>query len=108
MEYFGGELGALDYPMYGKSSSIEQAEGGLFDDIQLPISVGRYHSLVADVVPTCLQVTARTPEGVVMAIEHKTLPVNAVQFHPESILSLGSHCGIKIIRNVMHQVTMHA
>ena len=108
VEYFGGELGALDYPMYGKSSSIEQAEGGLFDDIQLPISVGRYHSLVADVVPTCLQVTARTPEGVVMAIEHKTLPVNAVQFHPESILSLGSHCGIKIIRNVMHQVTMHA
>ena len=107
VKYFSGELDTLDYPMHGKSSSIEQAEGSLFNDIPLPITVGRYHSLAADVMPACLQVTARTPEGVVMAIEHKTLPGNAVQFHPESILSLGSHCGIKIIRNVMRSFTTH-
>jgi anthranilate synthase len=107
VEYFGGGLRALDYPMHGKSSSIEQAEGSLFDDISLPMTIGRYHSLVADAVPTCLKVTARTPDSVVMAIEHKTLPVSAVQFHPESILSLGSNCGAKIIRNVMHSFTMH-
>ncbi|MDG2174789.1 MAG: anthranilate synthase component I [Gammaproteobacteria bacterium] len=106
VEYFGGELGTLDYPMHGKSSCIEKTQGSLFDGIPLPMTIGRYHSLVADVVPSCIKVTARTPDGVVMAIEHKTLPVSAVQFHPESILSLGNNCGTKIIRNVMHHVTM--
>ena len=106
VEYFGGSLATLAYPMHGKSSVLQQAQGTLFAGITLPAGIGRYHSLVAGRVPDCLRVTARTTDGAVMAIEHDTLPVSAVQFHPESILSLGGDAGAKIIRNVMRNVTM--
>ena len=72
-----------------------------------PLTIGRYHSLVAESVPECLTVTARTADNVVMAVEHKSLPVSAVQFHPESILSLKGKAGECLIRNVVRQVTMH-
>lgn len=106
VEYFGGSLAMLASPVHGKSSLIEQAEGYLLAGLSLPLTIGRYHSLVADRVPDCLRVTARTQDNAVMAVEHETLPISAVQFHPESILSLGQDAGIKIIRNLVQHVTM--
>ena len=66
-------------------------------------TVGRYHSLFAreEELPSCLRVTARSDDGVVMAVEHESLPVAAVQFHPESIMSLGEAVGLRLVRNVV-------
>ncbi len=65
------------------------------------IVIGRYHSLYVerDSMPDVLQVTATTEDGVAMAIEHKTLPVGGVQFHPESLMSLGGEVGLRIVEN---------
>ena len=65
------------------------------------IVIGRYHSLYVerDSVPDVLTVTATTEDGVAMAIEHKTLPVGGVQFHPESLMSLGGEVGLRIVEN---------
>lgn len=100
VEYFGGTLATLAHPMHGKVSTLATAEGWMFAGIDAGMSVGRYHSLVADQVPDCLRVLART-DGVVMAVEHKSLPVAAVQFHPESILSLRRDAGRMLLRNVI-------
>lgn len=108
VEYFGGSLATLGYPVHGKASVITSARGRLFEGVPLPLTVGRYHSLVADTVPDCLRITARMEDGAVMAVEHRDLPVSAVQFHPESILSLGDESGAKIVSNVVRHVTMQA
>ena len=65
------------------------------------IVIGRYHSLYVerDSMPDVLEVTASTEDGVAMAIEHKTLPVGGVQFHPESLMSLGGEVGLRIVEN---------
>jgi len=109
-EHFGGTLGVLDYPMHGKPSAVTLAEsylsGGaawpVFQGLPPTFEVARYHSLHAlpDLLPDCLRVTALTDDGVVMALEHKTLPFAAVQFHPESILTNPSH-GLTILSNCL-------
>lgn len=103
VEYFGGELGILNYPMHGKPSEVQVKGGKLFHGLPSRFRAGRYHSLYAkkDTFPTELTITAETEDGVVMAVEHKTLPVWAVQFHPESILSLDENVGYRIIANVL-------
>jgi anthranilate synthase len=101
VEYFGGALGVLDYPMHGKQSELASAEGFLFEGLQRPLRVGRYHSLVAAQLPACLKVCARTADGTVMAVHHSRLPIAAVQFHPESILTLEGDKGRGLIRNVL-------
>src|SRR5262249_11234977 len=89
-EAFGGLLRQLDAPMHGKASSIAVSGETLFAGLPPEIAVGRYHSLVADpaTLPSSLAVTARTQDGVVMALEHTKEPIAAVQFHPESIMTL--------------------
>ena len=107
VEYFGGELGILDYPMHGKACTINTAPGVLFDRLPSQLSVGRYHSLYAlpEKIPPVLKVTATAEQdGVIMAVEHQTLPVWAVQFHPESILSLEGNFGFKILQNVLKMI----
>ncbi len=101
VEYFGGELDVLDYPMHGKASQVQHAGGVLFTGINPELTVGRYHSLHATRVPGCLQVNAYSNDGIVMALEHKQLPIMAVQFHPESILSLQAHAGHQLLGNVV-------
>jgi anthranilate synthase len=101
VEYFGGTLGVLDYPMHGKASTLMEAHGFMFEGLQGPLQVGRYHSLVAARVPDCLEVCAQTEDGQVMAVQHRQLPVAAVQFHPESILTLRGDQGRKLISNVL-------
>lgn len=107
VEYFGGTLKQLDYPMHGKPSTIEHEGTALFADIDSTFMAGRYHSLVADVVPDCLRVTAQTADGRVMAVEHKELPITAVQFHPESIMTLGNRAGYQLIANVIESIKKH-
>ncbi len=102
VEYFGGQLGVLDYPMHGKPSVVNvTASSPLFEGIPLSFQAGRYHSLFArrDHLPEELIVTAETEDGVVMALEHRHLPIAAVQFHPESILSLGGDVGLRLLDN---------
>jgi anthranilate synthase len=103
VEHFGGELGVLDYPMHGKTSRIRVCGGRLFAGLPVEFTAGRYHSLFAlrEKLPSSLVPTAESDDGVVMAIEHATLPVAAVQFHPESIMSLEGDLGIRLLRNVV-------
>jgi anthranilate synthase len=108
VEYFGGSLRTLDYPIHGKQSELASAHGFLFEGLPRPLKVGRYHSLVADRVPACLEICARTGDGNVMAVQHKRLPLAAVQFHPESILSLEGDKGRRIVRNVIATLASRA
>jgi anthranilate synthase len=103
VEYFGGALDILPKPMHGKPSSVRVLGGRLLNDQPTTFDAGRYHSLIAkrDSLPETLAVTAETQEGVVMSIEHTDLPVAAVQFHPESILSLEGDIGHRLINNIM-------
>jgi len=103
-EAYGGELGQLDVPMHGKPSPVTATGNSLlFDGLAAPVIVGRYHSLFAkrDCLPDGFRVTAETDDNVIMAIEHESEPVAAVQFHPESIMSLDQDAGHKIIENVV-------
>lgn len=107
VEYFGGDLDILAYPMHGKSSMIQVIqEEGLFTGLGEHFKAGRYHSLHARkaTFPQALKVTALSEDGIVMAISHHNLAIHAVQFHPETILSLDNQAGLKIISNVMKMV----
>ena len=103
VEAFGGELGVLDYPMHGKPSVVIHRGEGVFRGLPERFKVGRYHSLYAirDKVPECLEVTAESEDGVIMGVRHRELPIEAVQFHPESMLTLDYDCGLKLMRNVV-------
>ncbi|MBT9383107.1 anthranilate synthase [Pseudooceanicola sp. CBS1P-1] len=103
-EFFGARLERLEEPMHGKPSRIRiDAPGTVFAGMPEEITVGRYHSLHAPVanLPEQLVVTATTADGIVMGIEHRDRPIAAVQFHPESIMSLGQDAGMEMIRNVV-------
>ncbi|GAB4370566.1 MAG: anthranilate synthase component I [Bryobacter sp.] len=106
VEAFGGELDVLDYPMHGKQSLVEHGGQGVFTGLPSPLKVGRYHSLHAreSVFPNELEVTARTADGVIMGVRHRELPIEAVQFHPESLLSLEGLAGQKLIQNAIRQL----
>ena len=103
VEAFGGELGVLDYPMHGKPSWITHRGQGVFEGLPERFQVGRYHSLFArrETFPACLEVTAESEDGVIMGVRHRELPIEAVQFHPESILTLEEDCGLRMIENVV-------
>ena len=102
-EHLGATLERLPEPMHGKASALLHRGGALFDGLPQGLQVGRYHSLVAkrDSLPPDLRVTAETGDGIVMAVEHCSLPLAAVQFHPESILTLDGGHGLALIGNVM-------
>jgi anthranilate synthase len=103
VEAFGGELGVLDYPMHGKPSTVRHGGAGVFAGLPDEFQVGRYHSLYAipEKLPACLEVTARSDDGVIMGVRHRELPMEAVQFHPESILTLDGNCGLRLMENVV-------
>jgi len=89
VEVFGGKVVRAGRLMHGKTSPVTHDGKGLFAGIPQSAEVGRYHSLIAkaDTLPADLEVTARTPEGEIMGIRHRTLKVEGVQFHPESVLT---------------------
>ena len=103
-ESHGGTLGQLDVPMHGKPSRVSvRGNSTVFSGLPREVTVGRYHSIFADpaTLPDGFDVTAETEDGVIMAIEHRAEPVAAVQFHPESIMSLGDEAGLRMIENVV-------
>jgi para-aminobenzoate synthetase component II len=97
---FGGRVVRGREPVHGKVSSIRHDGRTLFRDVESPFDAARYHSLIVDrdSLPECLEVSAWTADGTVMGIRHKTLPMEGVQFHPESVLT-GQ--GMKILRNFL-------
>ncbi|HET6294965.1 MAG TPA: aminodeoxychorismate/anthranilate synthase component II [Kribbella sp.] len=90
---YGGVVGRADELLHGKTSEVFHEGVGVLAGLPSPFTATRYHSLAIaeDSVPDVLQVTARTEAGVIMAARHRDLPVEGVQFHPESVLTEGGH-----------------
>jgi para-aminobenzoate synthetase component 2 len=90
---YGGVVGRADELLHGKTSQVFHEGAGVLSGLPSPFTATRYHSLAIapDSVPDELQVTARTEAGVIMAARHRDLPVEGVQFHPESVLTEGGH-----------------
>jgi anthranilate synthase/aminodeoxychorismate synthase-like glutamine amidotransferase len=99
-EAFGARVVHAPEPKHGKTSVMTHSGTGLFEGLREPIVATRYHSLCLDegTLPDDLVVTARSEDGVVQAVSHRTLPVHGVQFHPESVLSQE---GDRIVRNAL-------
>ncbi len=97
---FGGDVVRAPELMHGKTSHIEHEGLGVFAGLPSPLTATRYHSLVIDpaTLPDCLEVTARTADGIIMGVRHRELPVEGVQFHPESILTAAGH---DLLRNLL-------
>ncbi len=97
---FGGDVVRADRLMHGKTSMIQHDGEGVFGGLANPFEATRYHSLIVkeDTLPDCLVATAHTPEGELMGVRHRTLPVEGVQFHPESFLTTE---GPKLLANFL-------
>lgn len=105
IEHFGGSL-KFTHPVHGKSSPVHHDEKTIFEGCDQDFLAGRYHSLSSDKVPDCFETSATCEaenEKLVMAIRHKELPIEAVQFHPESVLSMKKGNGFKLMENVLMQ-----
>jgi anthranilate synthase component 2 len=87
VQVFGGEVGAAHELVHGKATMVSHDGTGLFTGMEGEFLAGRYHSLAATRIPEVLDVTATAPDGEVMAVRHRELPVDGVQFHPESVLT---------------------
>jgi anthranilate synthase component 2 len=98
---FGGQVIRAQKVMHGKTDVIQTSGQGVFRGLPHEMTVVRYHSLVIDSarLPDCLEVTARSSDGEIMGVRHRTLAVEGVQFHPESIASEHGHA---LLRNFLH------
>jgi anthranilate synthase len=105
VEYFAGALAVLDVPMHGKPSAVRALPSNrLLGGLPERFTVGRYHSLYAlrERLPSVLSVAAETElDGVIMAIEHRSLPIAAVQFHPESVMTSPGEIGMPILESAL-------
>ncbi len=99
---FGGDVIRAERLMHGKTSEIFHDGKTLFEGLPSPFIATRYHSLIvkAETLPDCLEVSARTAEGEIMALRHKEYPIEGVQFHPESIITQHGH---QILRNFLRR-----
>ncbi|MBI5152374.1 aminodeoxychorismate/anthranilate synthase component II [Candidatus Peregrinibacteria bacterium] len=100
IEFFGGSLKFIT-PVHGIASPILHDGKTIFRGLKQNFMAGRYHSLVGNRMPKCLQISA-VSEDLVMAVRHKTFPIEGVQFHPESILTLRGNNGFNLIKNLIH------
>ncbi|MGG5796404.1 aminodeoxychorismate/anthranilate synthase component II [Bacillus nitratireducens] len=101
-QVFGGEVVRAERLMHGKTSPMYHDGKTIFSDIPNPFTATRYHSLIVkkETLPECLEITSWTEEGEIMALRHKTLPIEGVQFHPESIMT--SH-GKELLHNFIRK-----
>lgn len=90
---FGGKVIRAPYPVHGKTSPVTHNNKGVFAGLPSPFNATRYHSLLVEraSLPDCLAITAETADGLIMGLQHRTLPLHGVQFHPESIASEYGH-----------------
>ena len=102
-QHFGGKIVQAPTLMHGRTSEIHHEGKGVFASLPSPLIATRYHSLVAekDLIPEALEVTARTADGEVMGLKHRTLPIEGVQFHPESFLTEHGH---DMLRNWLTEI----
>ncbi len=100
VEAYGGEIGRARELVHGKSCAVRHDGRGLFEGLPTELEAGRYHSLAATRIPPELEVSATAAGGEVMAVRHRELPVDGVQFHPESVLT---PLGREIARNFLRQ-----
>ena len=102
VEAFGGKIVYAQQLMHGKTSVIEHDQTTIFTNLDNPMVAGRYHSLAADItsLPKNLDISATTEDNEIMAVRHKTYPIEGVQFHPESILT---PLGEKLMHNFLQQ-----
>jgi anthranilate synthase/aminodeoxychorismate synthase-like glutamine amidotransferase len=100
VEAYGGEIGRARELVHGKSCAVRHDGRGLFEGLPAELEAGRYHSLAATRVPPELEVSATEAGGEVMAVRHRELPVDGVQFHPESVLTPLGH---EIARNFLRR-----
>jgi anthranilate synthase component 2 len=100
VEAFGGEIGAAHELVHGKACAVSHDGRGVFAGLPDKLEVGRYHSLAATGVPDGLEVSATAEDGEIMAVRHRRLPIDGVQFHPESVLT---PLGREIARNFLEQ-----
>jgi anthranilate synthase component II len=102
-QVFGGRVVRAPQVVHGKTSLIRHQGGGVFAGLPDPLEATRYHSLVVerDSVPDVLEVTAESDDGLVMGLRHREVAVEGVQFHPESVLSVGGH---DLLKNFLAQV----
>jgi anthranilate synthase/aminodeoxychorismate synthase-like glutamine amidotransferase len=100
VEAFGGEIGPARELVHGKACTIRHDGQGLFSGLPEALDVGRYHSLAAATIPPLLEVSATSDDGEVMAVRHRKLRIDGVQFHPESVLT---PLGREIARNFLGQ-----
>jgi anthranilate synthase/aminodeoxychorismate synthase-like glutamine amidotransferase len=98
VQAFGGEVGLARELVHGKATAVEHDGRGLFAGLPADFQAGRYHSLAATSVPDVFEISARAADGEVMAVRHRELPVDGVQFHPESVLT---PLGLEIARNFL-------
>lgn len=98
---FGGRVVRAPQLMHGKTSPVRHRDLGVFTGVENPVTATRYHSLVIDPegLPDCLEVTADTEDGILMGVRHRSLPIEGVQFHPESILTGSGHA---MLRNFLN------
>ncbi len=87
VQAFGGTVGPARSIVHGKATIVAHDRRGIFAGLPEDFLAGRYHSLAATDVPPCFEISARAPDGEVMAVRHRELPVDGVQFHPESVLT---------------------
>jgi anthranilate synthase/aminodeoxychorismate synthase-like glutamine amidotransferase len=99
-EVYGGDVVRADRLMHGKTSPILHTGKGVFRGLPSPFEATRYHSLIVkrETLPEVLEITAETAEGEIMGLQHKSLPVHGVQFHPESILTTE---GKRLLKNFL-------
>lgn len=99
-QVFGGRVVRAPRIFHGKSSAVEHDGKTIFAGLDQPFSAGRYHSLVVETadLPACLEVSARTSDGVIMGLRHREMKVEGVQFHPESIMTTG---GKRLLANFL-------
>jgi anthranilate synthase component 2 len=92
-QHFGGRIVRSERAMHGKTSDVAHDGSGLFEGLPSPFSAARYHSLTVapESVPACLAPNARSQDGTVQGLRHRTLPIHGVQFHPESVASEQGH-----------------
>lgn len=104
---FGGKVVRHSEIVHGKLGNMHHTGKGLFQDLPTPFDATRYHSLVVDrdTLPDCLTVTAELDDGTIMGLQHKTLPIHGVQFHPESIRSEHGH---KMLQNFLNTMKVPA
>ena len=98
VEAFGGEVGPAGRLVHGKATPVRHDGRGVFAGLPEEFDAGRYHSLAATSIPDCLEVSATCADGEVMAVRHRELPVDGVQFHPESVLT---EVGPQLARNFL-------